>query len=288
MSVRESCYFATRTMRAVEMLAFGPASASDVAGHLRVDDRTARRLLRQLADEGYVVRMEEGRYRRYSLSMRIVALAGQVAERAALAELTVPFVARMCAETGKAAHLSIPSYTSVLCLVHDDGSGATVTAPQFGALAPAHCTAAGKALLAHRDRWRNSVLSAPLQQHTDHTITDPHRLRREMMQIRDRGFALEDRECRQDVCGVAAPVVNHTGEAIAALGLTVHASEVSRSQLLDLGAAVVEAASAASEALDRASGASLSHPAPRTADRLVAMSQASEEPLVEAAGASRG
>jgi IclR family acetate operon transcriptional repressor len=259
----EMDYFATRTMRALEVLAFGPASALEVASALQVDPRTARRLLNRLVEDGYVVRLEpEGRRRRYAPTLRLVALAGHVVERAALAEVTLPFVARLHERSGHVAHLSIPSYGSVLCVVHQAGEEPVVVRPQLGGLVPCHCTAAGKALLAYRDRWRESVLAARLERHTDRTVSDPHELRREMMQIRARGFALEDRECREDLRGLASPVFNHTGEAVAALGVTLPASEVSAAAALDLGPMVAELAAATSEALGRACGPSLAHPVP--------------------------
>lgn len=287
----EMGYFATRTMRAMEVLAFGPASAAEVATALQVDPRTARRLLKRLVEDGYVARLDpEGKRRRYAPTMRIVALAGHVAERAALAQLSVRFVADAHVRTGQAAHLSIPSYGSVLCLVHQAAEAPTVVVPQVGGLVPCHCSASGKALMAHRDRWRESVLAGALEPHTVHTLVDAHELQREMMQIRARGFAIEDRECRLDVRGVAAPVFNHTGEAVAALGVTVAADEVSRQGMLEVGAVVAQLAAAASEALDRASGPSLAHPAARPATSVgyLDSEQDLEELPARAATSARG
>src|SRR5919109_5229256 len=98
MAAAES-FFVTRTMQALEVLAFQPSSAPQVAGHLRVDPRTARRLLNRLVDEGWLTR-SEGRTRMYSLSLRLVALAAHFAERAPLARAAQPVVTALHELTG--------------------------------------------------------------------------------------------------------------------------------------------------------------------------------------------
>jgi IclR family transcriptional regulator, acetate operon repressor len=213
-------WYAARAMQALEVLAFQPLSAPQVAAALQVHPRTARRLLNRLRDEGYLTRSDDAR-RLYAPSMRIVALAGQIVQRARLAERAVPFVAALHDETGAVAHLAIPSYRSVLCVVH--GNGAGPAEPGLHELAPAHCTATGKALLGHRDAWRESVLSVPLERRTARTITDPGELRAEAEAIRARGYAIEDGENRPGVRGVAAPVFAASGEAVAALGVSTGA-----------------------------------------------------------------
>jgi DNA-binding IclR family transcriptional regulator len=67
-------YYVTRTARALELAAAAPVTASVVADELRVDARTARRLLARLTADGMLRRLE-GRTRRYVPGPRLVALA---------------------------------------------------------------------------------------------------------------------------------------------------------------------------------------------------------------------
>src|ERR1700759_3978408 len=97
-------YFVTRTMQTLEVLAFQPASATQVADVLRVDARTARRLLNRLTDEGWLTRTD-GRARSYTLSLRLVALAAHFAERAPLTRAALPVIDALHARTQAAAHL---------------------------------------------------------------------------------------------------------------------------------------------------------------------------------------
>jgi DNA-binding IclR family transcriptional regulator len=202
-------------MQTLELLALEPLSAPQVAEALQVHPRTARRLLTRLADDGWLARSQDAR-RVYAPTLRIVALAGQVLQRWRLAEAALPFVERLHAALGGPAHLMVPSYRWVLCVAHADGRAAT----GLRELAPCHATAAGKALLAHRDGWREDVLAAPLERITPRTLTDPARLRADAAAVRGRGWATEDGEWRAGARAVAAPVLDG-GVAVAALAATV-------------------------------------------------------------------
>ena len=230
-----------RTMQALELLSFQPLSAPQVASALQIHPRTARRLLNRLREEGYLTRSDDAR-RLYTPTMRLVALAGQLAHRARLTQHAVPVVAALQRETGGSAHLAIPSYRSVVCVVHADGGPVT---PEIGELVPSHCTATGKALLSYRQDWRDSVLRTRLAARTARTLTDPAALRQETDAVRQRGYAIEDEEYAPSTRGVAAPVFTSTGEAIAALGVSLEGD----SSFEALAARVVPAARSLTEAL---------------------------------------
>jgi DNA-binding IclR family transcriptional regulator len=246
MSAPES-WFATRTMQALEVLAFRPCSAVEVAHRLQVHPRTARRLLTRLVADGYLTRTGERRL--YTPTMRIVALAGQVVERSELAQAAVPVVTRLHEETGEAAHLWLPSYRAALCVVHHAERAPEPIRPQLRELVPAHCTAPGKTLLAHRDRWRESVLGAPLERHTERTLVLRGAVEHELRRVRERGWALEDREHQPHVRAVAAPVHDADGDVMGALAVSAAAERASLSDCHRLADTVMELAQQASEAL---------------------------------------
>lgn len=230
-------YFVTRTVRALEVLAFRPVSAPELAQALQIHPRTARRMLRRLVEEEYATLATDHR-RRYSATMRLVALAGQLIEHAELPRLAGSFVALLHERTGLTAHLALPSYDSVVCVVHV-GPGEEMVRPQLRELVPAHCTATGKALLAWRDRWRASILRSTLRAYTPRTETDPAVIEREVLTTRERGWAGEDEEYELDVRGVAAPIFSNAGEAVAALGVTSSAgTEANSGDVVPVAAAL--------------------------------------------------
>src|SRR5687768_11710729 len=120
----------TRTLRALELLAMRPRSAPELADALGVHVRTARRVLKRLESEDYVV-LRDDRRRRYRPTMRVVALAGQVVERAELPVTARPHVVALRQHLGGSCHLCVPSHMFALCLVHDEGEGGGACRPHL-------------------------------------------------------------------------------------------------------------------------------------------------------------
>jgi IclR family transcriptional regulator, KDG regulon repressor len=242
----------TRTLRAMELLAVRPRSAPELADALGVHVRTARRVLKRLESEGYVV-LSDDRRRRYRPTMRVVALAGQVVERAELPATARPHVVALREALGGSCHLCVPSHMFALCLVHDQGDAGCACRPHLRELVPCHCTAAGKALLAWRQGWRDAVLEQPLASFTERTNVGPESLRRELARTVARGYSVEDREYELDTRGLAAPVFAETGEAVAALAVVASVEELQADRYTEIGAAVTGAAAALSAELGYAS-----------------------------------
>jgi DNA-binding IclR family transcriptional regulator len=210
-------YFASRAMQAIEVLTFGPATATQLADELRVDQRTVRRLLARLVSEGWISR-REGTRPTYRPTLRVVALAAQLAARTPLVLHATALAGELHARVQATVHVAVPSYRSALRLIRitgrDDG------APGLRDLAPAHATAAGKLLLARRSAWREVVLAAPLVALTERTLAEPASLVRELAEVRARGYATEDGEYRSDARAIALPVRDAADEVVAALAVS--------------------------------------------------------------------
>jgi DNA-binding IclR family transcriptional regulator len=242
----------TRTLRTLEMLALRPRSAVDVANALGVHPRTARRLLNRLLVEGYATRTGPHR-RQYGMTLKLVAVAGHALEQADLVREAVPFVQRLRDEAAAPAHLSVASYRSALALLDEESEDCEVRA-QLGEKVPCHCSAAGKVLLAYRIRWRESVLSRPLEAHTQRTLVEAQDILLALEEVGQRGYAIEDGEHIEGVGSIAAPVFDHNGEAVAALGVVV-ASERIATEAARLAAMVVLSARGLSDTLGFVQGA---------------------------------
>src|SRR4051812_13623876 len=103
-------------MQALEVLAFGPSTTTRVADELRVHPRTARRLLNRMVHDGWMVR-HDGPRPTYTPTLRIVALAAQLAHRTPLVRQTLEVVSELRLSPREAVHLVVPSYRSTLRLV---------------------------------------------------------------------------------------------------------------------------------------------------------------------------
>jgi IclR family acetate operon transcriptional repressor len=211
-----AAWHVARTMEILELIAFSPMAAPQVAAVMGANPRTVRRVLERLAEEEWVTCSDDAR-RLWSPTLRLVALAGWTLERSELTRLGRPYIALLRERTGAVAHLVSPSYAAVVCVAH--AAGREHESSRVRELVPAHATAGGKALLAFRRRWRESILDGELERFTERTIVEPEVLRVHLDAVLRDGYATEDGEYQDGIRAVAAPVFQHE-MAVAALSLS--------------------------------------------------------------------
>lgn len=194
-----------------------PVGVTETAKAIGLQKSNAHRLLRSLADLGYVRQVEDTA--RYELTLKLWEMGQRVIVRMDIATEATPAMRRLAAATQETVHLSLLDGDEVV-YVHKIESPHPVRAySAIGGRAPAHCVATGKALLAFQPP--DAVdLSAARKPFTPATITDPLALRAELDRIRKSGHAINKGEWREGVFGVAAPILDASGRAVAAIGIS--------------------------------------------------------------------
>jgi DNA-binding IclR family transcriptional regulator len=83
----------------------------------------------------------------------------------------------------------------------------------------AYCSAVGKILLSDLpdEDLQDYLKGAPFPALTSATITDPVALRGHLREVRERGFAVDDREVAEDLLCFAVPIRKPDGTLLAAL-----------------------------------------------------------------------
>jgi DNA-binding IclR family transcriptional regulator len=121
---------------------------------------------------------------------------------------------------------------------------------EVGAELPLHASALGKAMLAFAPEEAIADLFAgPLPRLTSRTLA-PAALREELIDIRERGFARERDEAILGESSIAAPIFDHSGQAVGAVGVVGDTERIMpRGPAKGLAAAVGEAARGVSREL---------------------------------------
>ena len=224
------------------------------------------RLLAVLTAHGYTEQSPETK--RYQLSTKVVQLGRQVTAKVRLLDEAQPFVRDLARQTAQSAHLAVLRDFRVVYLDEAvPATGLRVDVP-VGGLAPAHCTALGKALLCELGEGELSrfLATADLAKHTVRTITNQGALREELVAVRLRGYAVDDEEFHLGVRCIAAPVHDHTGKIVAAIGVSGPAQQTHVAAIPTLAATTMETAAALSLRLGFVAG-------PHTSDRFAAGSR---------------
>ncbi|WP_274653165.1 IclR family transcriptional regulator [Paenibacillus humicola] len=101
---------------------------------------------------------------------------------------------------------------------------------------PAHATGLGKSLLAFRpeEEVRAVLRDETLRKVTVHTIGSRDAFMKELTEVRQKGYSMDLQEGVMGFCCVAAPVLNRSGEAVAAVScsMPVHSWEGKKAEAM--------------------------------------------------------
>lgn len=185
-----------------------------IAQKLGVSKSGAHSLLKTLVHRGFVAREEGGIYRLGAKAWEI----GAAAQGAALVRIAAPIMEDLVARVNEGAILGVLAGFEGVYLHLVECEQAVRVHARVDQRIPAHCTSTGLALLAFQpEGYLDSVLPRALQAVTPHTITDAAELKRELKRTRARGYALNLGGWREDVGGIAVPLLGPDGVAIAGL-----------------------------------------------------------------------
>ncbi len=214
------------TSRALAVLDAFDASAprlslSQIAERSGTPLTTAHRLLAELTGWGALSRRPDGRY---EIGRKLWDLGLLAPVQLELRQVAAPFLLDVHTATRDTVHLAVRDGLSALYVERISGRESVPVVSQVGSRLPLHATGVGKVLLsAAPDEVVAEALTAPARP-TRHTVVDPGRLRRELAEVRRRGWARTAEEMSLGTLSVAVPVrVERAGGTVvaAALGIVV-------------------------------------------------------------------
>lgn len=182
---------------------------------------TTHRHVGALAAWGALERAPDGRY---SIGMRLWELGSLAPRTQGLRDAALPFMEDLYEVTHQNVQVAVLDAHEVVYVERISGRGAVHVVTRPGTRLPPHATAVGLVLLAHAEpHVVDAVLAVRLRRYTEHTVTDPVLLRRELAAVRRQGFAVSDRQIEDVSASVAAPVLDAGRRVVAALSLVVPA-----------------------------------------------------------------
>jgi IclR family transcriptional regulator, KDG regulon repressor len=225
-----------RGMRVLNLLARHrePMTASALARELEIPRSAIYEIINTLLAHNAVRQHPGGRVSLGHQALILGSAYGASLDLVALAQPIAREVMLQCEET---VQLGILEDRFVVYLVKADSPRPVRLVSRVGSQVPAHCTALGKMLLASLpdEELERRVAHAPLEQLTRSSITEFEALKKNLTEVRLRGYAWEDGESNDEVACIAAPVRDAEGQVIAALSVSAPINRTTgrRDALLD-------------------------------------------------------
>ena len=181
---------------------------------------TVHRMLATLVNTGFL--SQDPGSSLYSLTLKLWRLGAPAVARLDVVKVARPWLERLVAETDETVHMSVLDVSGGIVYISKVESPRSIRVQtQIGQLSPAWCTATGRSILAFNPAAAERVLASPLVARTPRTVTDPGRIRAMLADIARAGYSVTRAENHPEMGGIAAPVRDHAGTVIAAVGVGV-------------------------------------------------------------------
>ena len=153
----------------------------------------------------------DGASKTYRIGYLLAGLASAVPQGRDLRSLAKPYLERLALDTREAVYLGVLEGDEFVFIEKIESSQPIRYIAQVGTRRPLHCTAGGKMCLSMQsDTYvQRYVAEIGLEKYTAHTITTPAALRRNLQQIRRRGYAVSNGEFLEDLTGLSVPILRH-------------------------------------------------------------------------------
>lgn len=211
-AVQTSCEILTH------LLEHGGAGVTELAEELGCSKATIHGHLSTLHRNELVTKDGD----KYQLSLRFVDFGEQAKSSVQVYEIARQETEQLAAETGEVAQFMVEEHGRGVYLHKAEGEKSILTASYPGERKRLHCTALGKAILAHLppERVDTIIDRHGLPKMTENTITHRATLLDELEAIRDRGIAVDDEEILQGLRCIATPLHGNDGELFGAISVS--------------------------------------------------------------------
>lgn len=196
-----------RAIAVLHTLADSPVDLgnNEIARRTGINVSTVSRLLSTLASDGMVRRVEAtGSFR---LGPRLVELGNAALARVDIRERARSHLEALTQATNETSTLSVPYRDGTITVDFVQSPSSVRSVAEVGRSSIAHATATGKIRLAFTDAATPAALAA----YTSRTITDRQELEKQLLLIRQRGWAQAIGEREIGLNAIAGPILSPSG-----------------------------------------------------------------------------
>jgi DNA-binding IclR family transcriptional regulator len=190
---------------------------AELGRRLGIAKSSAHRILKTLAARGYVRQVPETRT--YRLGIRLHELGEIVASRSQLRDLALPLLESIRTQTGETVHLAVPEGGQMFYVERLESYHGLRFSSRVARMRPIHLTSSGKAVAAFNPSVADAAIAMGFIQRTPRTIRTMEQFVRCLAETRSRGYAFSIEEDEPGLASVAAPVLDRTGVARAAISV---------------------------------------------------------------------
>lgn len=224
-----------KSMNLLVCLAEAPLTVVELSDRTGISKPTVYRILRTLDSGGFVVREQDSR--KYILGPALIGLGRATRNSTYLIRYARPTLIELSKKYDETVNLGVLSHGKVIYLsTLESRQQLRVTVPMT-IENNAHTTALGKAILSAMEEESSLKIISNMyatKANQSSRYTEPEFIEH-IRAIRTQGFAIDDEDDAIGFRCVAAPIVNLSGDPIAAISISAPTSRISLEEIMKIG-----------------------------------------------------
>lgn len=219
-----------------------------MAKQTAINKSTAYRFLAHLEGAGYLFRDDMGAY---LIGPKLARLGADLSNEVILRKISRPILQQVRERTGETVNLGVLDGHHVRYVDVIESSHTFRLASEVGSRRPLYCTSLGKAMAAHlsAEELQDLLNSIRFERQTPKTIVERGKLEKELVRIRQRGYAVDDEEAVLGARCVASPILDVNGQLVAAISVSGPVTRITGRQISPFATLLKEAAASISKRL---------------------------------------
>ncbi len=221
-------------------------SFTGIQERLGLPKSSTHHLISTMCELGLVKRRSVGGY---ALGLQLLELAGIANENNDLQRDAMPILRDFAREVQLTCHLGVLEQSEAVYLARIEGARDIVVKSHVGQRFAVSCSALGKSLVAWLalEQLDSVVASLAFEKRVPKTVANAADFLRQLVDVRRRGWSLDDEEQAPNVRCIAAPIRDRDGVVVAAISVVGTLEQVEDRRLDTLAAQVIVAAGTISE-----------------------------------------
>ncbi|PAV30871.1 hypothetical protein CIL05_03900 [Virgibacillus profundi] len=185
---------------------------------------TVFRLVSSLEEGGLLVKVRNSSHDvKYRMGLKLLELGNHVSEQLEYKKAAFHHMRKLNEKIDELVHMVVLEGDEAVYVEKMDSTKPVRLVVEVGRRAPLYAGSAPKVLLAGMDETSLELYLSNLEmkKFTENTIDNIDDLKKEIQEIKDKGYAFSKSEHFKDTIGFSYPIYNYNGKTVAALGVSI-------------------------------------------------------------------
>ncbi|MFI3254614.1 MAG: IclR family transcriptional regulator [Eubacteriales bacterium] len=212
-----------RTMEILKFVAESkkPVALHDIVENMEIPKSSAFSILQTLIQMNYISPHSQND-KHYSIGVETFALGMKYAADMSLTRETDVYLDPLAQKFGKTGFVALLEGLDIIYVQKYKSQGAMLASCEIGTRRQAHTTALGKCMMAYMqsDELERMIQKITFEKLTVYTVDNEEDLRKQIAEIREKGYALDVKENNSMLVCCSVPIFDHSNQVVAAISLS--------------------------------------------------------------------